>query len=272
MIAPGELDAFVSAVDGRVGVYARNLTTGEELTAGLAGERFPTGSAAKALVLAAYATAVEAGELDPHHRVELDAAYRDARRGSGVLRHLSVGLSPTLEDCATLMVIVSDNVATDLLVDALGGASGVNAWRSALGDPDVEITAESVWVLPPAQFGMGSPKGLADLWTRWHADDPVAQRCRRICWRQQHREGFGRYVPFSPDLVDFDLTSALGLWSKPGSYPTVSCEAGLFETAEAAWVLAVMADELADWGNASHNTGPTLRAEVSRYVFDRWCD
>ncbi len=34
--------------------------------------------------------------------------------------------------------------------------------------------------------------------------------------------------------------------------------------------LAVMADEVADWGNGSAAAGPTLRAEVSRAVFDAW--
>lgn len=50
----------------------------------------------------------------------------------------------------------------------------------------------------------------------------------------------------------------------------MSCEAGLFETDHASWVLAVMADDVSDWGNGPAAAGPTLRAEVSRAVFDQW--
>jgi len=50
----------------------------------------------------------------------------------------------------------------------------------------------------------------------------------------------------------------------------VSCEGGLFETGAAAWVLAVMAEDLADWGSGSANAGPTLRAEAAKAVYDAW--
>jgi 2-iminobutanoate/2-iminopropanoate deaminase len=173
-------------------------------------------------------------------------------------------------DCATLMMIVSDNVATDLLLDAIGGPATVRAVMERLGCGDVAVTSPTVWALPPEQFGMASPRGLAEAWTPLDGAGALADRCRRITWRHQHREGFARHVPFSPDLPDFGMTSALRLWSKSGSYPSVSCEAGLFETDHARWVLAVMADEVRDRRSGSTGAGPTLRAEVSRIVFDAW--
>lgn len=264
------LAALVDAVDGRAAVYARHLDTGEEVRVGDVEHRFPTGSAAKQVVLLAYASAVADGTLDSTRRTVIDARYRDARPGSGVLRHLDAGLQPTLQDCATLMMIVSDNVATDLLLDALGGPDRVNEAACRLGIGDARVTSPTVWALPPAQFGMASPRGLASLWEPLAGGGAIAERCRAITWRHQHREGFARSVPFSPDLPDFGMTSPLSLWSKAGSYPTVSCEAGLFETDHARWVLAVMADGLADWGNGADAAGPTLRATVARRVFDTW--
>lgn len=265
-----EVHDLAEAVDGEVAIYARRLDTGESLTVGAIDVPFPTGSAAKFLVLLAFADHVEKGIVDPATRVTLDATYRDGRLGSGVLRHLDAGLEVTLQDCATLMMIVSDNVATDLLLDALGGPDVVNATTTDLGCHDVEVTSTTVWVLPPGQFGMASPRGLADAWALLARDGAGSERCRSITWRHQQREGFGRLVPFAPDLPDFDLVSKLGLWSKAGSYPTVSCEAGLFETGDATWVLAVMARRLRDRGNGSSAAGPTLRARVSKAVYDAW--
>ncbi|MDQ3293728.1 MAG: class A beta-lactamase-related serine hydrolase, partial [Actinomycetota bacterium] len=127
-----------------------------------------------------------------------------------------------------------------------------------------------VWTMPPEQFGLATPRGLAGSWAVLADEGPIAARCKAIAWRHQHRDGFARDVPFSPDLPDFGLRSPLRLWSKSGSYPGVSCEAGLFETDRGAWVLAVMADDVADWGNGASAAGPTLRAAVSRAVFDAW--
>lgn len=264
------IERLAQDFDGQVGVYGRRLDTDESIVVGDIDRPFPTGSAAKFLVLLAFADAVASGSIDAGERVRISAKYRDARGGSGVLRHLDQGLEPTLQDCATLMMIVSDNVATDLLLDALGGPAPVNATVARLGISDATITSPSVWVMPPDQFGMATPRGLAQAWTLLDADTRLAEICRRITWRHQSRDGFARRVPFQPDLPDFGMSSPLRLWSKTGSYPTVSCEAGLFETDHARWVLAVMADEVADWGNGSTATGPTLRADVSRAVYDRW--
>ena len=267
------MEEVVSLVDrfgGRAAVYARRLDTTDVVRVGEVERWFPTGSAAKLFVLLTFAEQVTNGALDPSARVEITTTYRDARGGSGVLRHLGAGLAPTLHDCATLMMIVSDNVATDLLLDALGGPEVVNATLARLRVGGVELTSPTVWVLPPGQFGVATPTGLAEAWAPQAQDTPAAALCRAITWRHQQREGFGRYVPFSPDAVDFGLPTRLRLWSKSGSYPSVSCEAGLFETDHARWVLSVMADDVEDRRNGSAGAGPTLRAEVARAVHGAW--
>ena len=261
---------LVEEVEGVAAVYARRLDTDEEVVVGEVDEAFPTGSAAKLLVLLAYAEATGSGSLDAGQRVALTEPYQTARKGSGVLRFLDPGLAPTLADCATLMMIVSDNVATDAVLDALGGADAVNGVVRSLGCHDAELTSDTVWVMPPGQFGMASPRGLADAWTLLAEPSSLAEVCKEITWRHQHREGFARRVPFQPDLPDFGFASPLRLWSKAGSYPSVSCEAGLFETDGATWVAAVMARDLADQGARSTGAGPTLRSEVSRALFDAW--
>jgi beta-lactamase class A len=262
--------AAVEDVDGEAAVYARHLGDGTTVAVGPVDERFPTGSAAKFLVLLAFADQVERGVADPARRVDLEADLLATRLGSGVLRHLAPGLQPTLQDCATLMMIVSDNVATDVLLDAVGGPDEVNATVARLGAHDVAVTSPSVWVLPPKQFGMASPRGLAEAWSLLATPGPAADRCRAITWRHQQREGFARLVPFAPDLPDFDRPSPLGLWSKAGSYPGVSCEAGLCTSGDSSWVLAVMARGLRDTRNGSAGAGPTLRATVSRLCYEAW--
>lgn len=61
-----------------------------------------------------------------------------------------------------------------------------------------------------------------------------------------------------------------GMASSRGLADAWALEAGLFDTASATWVLAVMARNLRDRQNGSAAAGPTLRARVSKAVYDEW--
>lgn len=77
-------------------------------------ELFPTASVIKVPLLVAMYEEALAGRLDLDERVAYRADTRVA--GSGVLQYLDEGLQPTLRDLSVLMVLVSDNTATDLLL------------------------------------------------------------------------------------------------------------------------------------------------------------
>jgi beta-lactamase class A len=70
-------------------------------------------------------------------RVELTDSFKLS--GTGVLKYLSGGLNPTIEDLVTLMIIVSDNTATDILLDRIGGPSKVDATMKLLGIHDMYV-------------------------------------------------------------------------------------------------------------------------------------
>ena len=52
--------------------------------------------------------------------------------GTGVLKALAPGLQPTWSDLATLMITVSDNVATNLIIDRLG-MEAIQGWIDKAG-------------------------------------------------------------------------------------------------------------------------------------------
>src|SRR5439155_24912291 len=80
----------------------------------------PTSSVIKVPLLVAMYEEALAGRLDLAERVTYRASTRVA--GSGVLHYLDKGLRPTVRDLAVLMMAVSDNTATDLLLDRVGKA------------------------------------------------------------------------------------------------------------------------------------------------------
>ena len=113
-----EVAAYRDRIDGTFGIVVRDLTTGLELGYN-AEEVFPTASTMKTPLLYALYRLAQEGEIDLATRVPLQRHERVP--GSGVLQHMDEGLTPTVRDLAELMIIVSDNYATDLLYRLVGG-------------------------------------------------------------------------------------------------------------------------------------------------------
>jgi beta-lactamase class A len=116
--------AFVSAMNdhfghlsGPVGVMVRDFATGQELTYNHE-EMYPTASTLKAPLLYELYRQAEAGKIDLTERVTL--RHADRTPGSGILQDLDEGLQPTIRDLAELMIIVSDNWATDMIYERIG--------------------------------------------------------------------------------------------------------------------------------------------------------
>ena len=75
--------------------------------------------------------------LDLDHKLVLETRYK--RFGSGVLHAMDDGMTFSLRDAATLMIIESDNTATDYCFEAVGGPDAVNEMMRELGLPDIDV-------------------------------------------------------------------------------------------------------------------------------------
>jgi beta-lactamase class A len=123
------LTDYFDGLSGLVGVAVHDLETGASFGYN-ATEVFPTASTLKVPLLYVLYRLAEAEEIDLSERVTL--SYADRVPGSGVLQHMDEGLQPTLRDLAELMIIVSDNWATDLLWNRLT-KERVNATLTGIG-------------------------------------------------------------------------------------------------------------------------------------------
>jgi len=117
-LPPGLRAALRRPFSGRLGFWALNLRTGELLEHN-AEEIFPSASTIKLFVLRELYRQAEAGRLDLD-RDSVVMQHKDVTTGSGVIKDLTTGLRLSLRDAATLMITVSDNTATNLLVRLLG--------------------------------------------------------------------------------------------------------------------------------------------------------
>ena len=81
-------------------------------------EPFPMASTFKIPILATACQQLTDGLISLDSRLPL--ADEDKSLGSGILPYFEQGLQPTLRDLLTLMIIISDNTATDMVVDVSG--------------------------------------------------------------------------------------------------------------------------------------------------------
>lgn len=122
---------------------------------------FPTASVYKVPVMLEVLRRIEAGDFTPDTRLDLTVA--DKTLTTGVLLTLDDGLSLTLRDLMTLMIIISDNTATTMLLNLVGKAA-VQSMLHGLGCTASTVTMTvhemflHAWDLP-----LDKPVGLDDL-------------------------------------------------------------------------------------------------------------
>ena len=116
----------ISRIHATVGLSARHLETGRVIRHN-ADVVFFTASTLKVPILVELYRQVDRGEIDLNRRVELNDDLRVP--GSGILKEMTAGLNPTVHDLAMLMIIISDNTATDILYNLVGGNNLNNTMR-----------------------------------------------------------------------------------------------------------------------------------------------
>lgn len=125
----------IATFKGKVSLFAKNLDTGETYALG-ADDRVRTASTIKIAVMVEAFARVADGKAKWTDELVLTKAARYG--GSGVLPELSDGLRLTLRDAVNLMMVVSDNTATNMVLDTLT-TDAVNARMEALGFKQIRI-------------------------------------------------------------------------------------------------------------------------------------
>jgi len=130
-----------------------------------AGETFPAASVIKLPILVEAYRQVDEGRLDLSERIPLRA--EDRVGGSGVLKELEPGAALTLRDLLTLMIVVSDNTATNMVIDRVG-------WRRSMLRPGPGVWSRPSWPAPswrprsarrPPSGRAGAPPSLPPTWS-----------------------------------------------------------------------------------------------------------
>ena len=124
------IDRITKSVSADWGIYVKCLETGEAIAIN-ADRQMDTMSVIKIPLMVEAFRQIEAGKFSLADKVTLKDS--DKRPGTGIIRSLDAGAVLTIKDLLTLMIIVSDNTATDLLFAKVGGINPVNDLAKSYG-------------------------------------------------------------------------------------------------------------------------------------------
>jgi len=125
------------SVNATWGIYIKSLDTGDTITLN-ADQSMDTMSVIKIPLMAEVFRQIDAGKFKLTDRIPYTA--ESMRPGTGIIRSLDPGVQLTVKDLLTLMIIVSDNTATDLLYDKVGGPEPVNKLMAQWGLSSIKAT------------------------------------------------------------------------------------------------------------------------------------
>jgi beta-lactamase class A len=263
-----KMERLEGELQGTLGVCAVPLSGESESLGYREGERFPAASTIKVFILQALLEQAEAGTLSLSDEVVLSADEQVT--GSGVLKELTAGRRYTLRDLAMLMIIISDNTATNLLIERLGVGT-VNEVCACRGWAGTALAGKLQKGLTRSSYTC--PRDLADyfvrLWRGQLLSSELTAIAQGIYRRQQLTDQLGReigYDSYSTETGESELVIA----SKSGSLRGVRNDAGVISGPHGSYALAVMTKGCPDERFYPENLGGRIVRAVSRAVFEAY--
>ncbi len=231
------IERITQSVHATWGVYVHAVDTGEEIALN-ADRQMDTMSVIKIPLMVEVFTQAKAGKLslDERYTIRKD----DLLPGTGVLRSMDPDAVVTVRDLVTLMIIVSDNTATDILYRMTGGVESTNRRMKDMGLELTRAPAPSrAWFAAlraaksPEEFhraakhpyGLSSPREIGRLLTGMTrgtlVDAESSREMLRILRGQIYRTRIPRYL------------TGIGVPHKTGDFlPHIANDVGVLEIGE----------------------------------------
>lgn len=176
-----ELERLVSGLDGSAGIYVLDLRSGRAATVNPQ-VGFPMASTIKVPVAVHILALVDEGKLDLQQQVQLQEGDIYTAMGGPMALHLTPGSAITVRDLLHMMITVSDNNATDIMIRLGGGAAAVDARMRALGIQGIRVD-RYIWEMLAHYMGRQEaspdrPFTQADYTRMWDAARSAEERAR----------------------------------------------------------------------------------------------
>jgi beta-lactamase class A len=141
-----EVTRLSKGAGGVVGVCAVHLETGRRVSVN-GSDRFPMASTVKVPIAVQILTRVDKGEIKLDQMIELKQS--DLHPGSGTLTDLfnKPGVALSVRNLMELMLLISDNSATDVVLKLAGGGEAVTARMREIGIEGINVNRSTAQLI-----------------------------------------------------------------------------------------------------------------------------
>ena len=253
---------------GQMSVFVDDLR-GRTVEIG-ADETFETASTIKAYILAALYLPAGRGKAS----LDQTITYRPEHfvDGSGMLRALGVGAALKVRDAATMMIICSDNIATNMVIDYLG-LETINACIRELGFAHT-VLHNPLHFDRYDRLGTTTPRDYAALFARLARGDlvsPAASAEMLSIFRSQHYNAMltAGFPPYYLDCEETGDPELIWVASKSGSMDACRNDGGIVHTPYGEYVIVLMNKNFDDIIEYNAHPAMVYGARVSRMILDQ---
>lgn len=214
---------------GLAGFMVKDLTSGASVHY-RADEQFPSASTIKIHILAALLRAAERGELSLEERIALAPELRVA--GSGVIAYLEHPVELSLYDIAVLMILVSDNTATNICIQRVG-MEKVNALIAEFGLKQTTLRRlmQDREAIVSGRENVSTPAELVRTLGALYANKPTPKSAQ---------QALAVLAKSKPSPFRLAIPPAIKIAHKTGRMPRVRAEAAIVYLPNRPYVIAVM--------------------------------
>jgi beta-lactamase class A len=253
-------EAVIEDFDGLMGISVKDLASGEEFHLN-EDVVFPVASSIKIPILVELFNKARTGNIDLDRKVIIRDG--DKVKGSGVLKEMGDGtVTLTTRDLATLMIMVSDNTATNMLIDAVG-MDDVNAMLRGLGLEETRLRRkmQDHRAISEGKDNFSTPYEFARLMKRLHGHegiDPWVCEQALSVLKKPKATPISHALPYEIEVAD-----------KDGDMPGVRCDVGVVYLPGRPYVLSIMTKDVPASDLKKLRTNEAI-TEVSKMTYEHF--
>ncbi|UCD44203.1 MAG: serine hydrolase [Candidatus Bathyarchaeota archaeon] len=256
----GKLEEASSVFEGVMGIAVKDLTSGDEIGVDW-DERFLAASSIKISILIELFRKAKEGAVDLDERVSVEDDVKVG--GTGVLKEFGDGtVTLALSDLASLMITVSDNTATNILIDVVG-MEDVNTLMEGIGLRTTRLLRkmQDSEASAKGRENYATPRELMELMAALQVGewpDPWVSEQTLSYLMKPKTTAINRLLPYQVKVA-----------SKYGTMRDSYCDVGIVYHPERPYALAVMTKEIPEDDVRKQRTIDDV-SKVSRMVFDHF--
>lgn len=252
--------------DGKVAMYYDDLK-GNTIKIN-ENEKYNSASCVKIFILIELFNQINKGIIN--RKEELTYEEKDYVNGSGILRYLSKGIKLPILDIATLMMIISDNVATNILIDFLG-IENINKSIENIGCNNTKLYSK----FKSVENEVFSETTAYDYYLAWKKlnnyelfDKEMTQEIINIIKNQKYHEMVGDGIDKIYKEVENPIVNYIV--SKSGKYESVRNDGGIVSTIYGNYILTIMIKDFKDENYLNDDYVYNIGRKISSIIFNEY--